>query len=170
MQGARVSEGVAVDDPFEAVLAAHWQGLVRLAMLLLRDASMAEDVVQDAVIACLRRDLRDPDAALGYLRRAVVNTAHSALRRRVVALRHRPAPMPDGPGADEGALAAVERDEVVAALRRLPPRQREAVVLRFYADATEKQAAAAMGVSVGAVKSYTSRGLAALRTILEDQA
>lgn len=163
-------EPVAVDDPYEAVLAEHWPGLVRLATLLLRDATQAEDVVQDAVISCLRKRPDHPDAALAYLRRAVVNTAHSALRRRMVALRHRPAPPPDGAPADEGALAAVERDAVVRALKRLPARQREAVVLRFYADATEKQAAAAMGCSVGSVKAYTSRGLAALHDLLGDLA
>ncbi|MGH3743833.1 MAG: RNA polymerase sigma factor, partial [Mycobacteriales bacterium] len=87
-----VSVGAAsVDDPYEAVLSEHWPGLVRLATLLLRDAAQAEDVVQDAVVSCLRRRPDDPDAALAYLRRAVVNTAHSALRRRMVALRHRPA-------------------------------------------------------------------------------
>lgn len=161
---------VDVDDPYEAVLAEHWQGLVRLATLLMRDATQAEDVVQDALVACLRKRPDDPDAALAYLRRAVVNTAHSALRRRMVALRHRPAAAPDAPAADEGALAAVERDAVVRALKRLPARQREAVVLRFYADATEKQAAAAMGCSVGSVKAYTSRGLSALHDLLGDLA
>ncbi len=159
-------------DPFETLLAEHWHGLVRLATLLLRDAGQAEDVVQEALIACLagRARLREPDAALAYLRRAVVNTARSALRRRRVAWLHRPAAAPDQPGADEGALAAVERDAVVRALKQLAPRQREAVVLRFYADATERQAATAMGVSVGSVKAYTSRGLAALRQILGDLA
>lgn len=163
-------EVVVVDDPYEAVLAENWPGLVRLATLLLRDGSLAEDVVQDAVVACLRRRPDDPGAALAYLRRAVVNTAHSALRRRMVALRHRPAAAPDAPAADEGALAAVERDAVVRALKQLSARQREAVVLRFYADASEKQAAAAMGVSVGSVKAYTSRGLAALHDLLGDLA
>lgn len=171
MPGVEVDvRAVDVDDPYEVVLAEHWQGLVRLATLLLRDATQAEDVVQDALVACLRRRPDDPAAALPYLRRAVVNTAHSALRRRLVARRHRPAPMPDGAPADEGALAAVERDAVVRALKRLPARQREAVVLRYYADASERQAAEAMGVSVGSVKAYTSRGLAALHDLLGDLA
>jgi RNA polymerase sigma factor (sigma-70 family) len=76
--------------------------------------------------------------------------------------------MPHGAGADEAAIARLERDAVVRALKTLPKRQRGAVVLRFYADASERQAAAAMGVSVGAVKGYTSRGLAALHEKLDD--
>lgn len=157
-------------DPFGALLVAHWASLVRLAALLVRDADH-EDVVQEAAISCLRGShrLRDDDAALAYLRRAVVNTARSALRRRRVALAHRPAGAPNAPGADEAAIAALERDAVVVALRSLPRRQREALVLRYYADLSEKQAAQAMKVSVGAVKSYTSRGLVALRVALGDQ-
>jgi RNA polymerase sigma-70 factor (sigma-E family) len=159
-------------DPLAQLVSAHWTELVRTAALLLRDASAAEDVVADAVVACLRRGdrLTDPEQALAYVRKAVLNTGRSALRRRRVAWAHRPPATPDAPGADEGALARLERDAVVGALRRLPRRQREAVVLRFYADATEKQAAAAMGCSVGAVKAYTSRGLASLHTTLGELA
>jgi RNA polymerase sigma-70 factor (sigma-E family) len=157
-------------DPFAGLVAEHWAPLVRLAALLMRDSAHAEDVVQDALVNCLRGrpELRDPEAALGYLRRAVVNGARSRLRRRAVAWRHREPAPPDQPGADEGAIAGVERDAVIDALKGLPPRQREALVLRYYADATEKQAAAAMDVSVGAVKAYTSRGLAALARTLEE--
>lgn len=157
-------------DPFATIVAGHWVGLVRLAALLLRDSSLAEDVVQEALVSCWAAQgrLQDPDAALQYLRRAVVNQARSVLRRRRIAWRHRELPMPDPPGADEGALAGVERSAVIRALGGLPRRQREAVVLRFYADASEKQAALAMGVSVGAVKAYTSRGLAALAVVLEE--
>ena len=92
----------------------------------------------------------------------------SSLRHRLVARKHAPRPMPDAPSAEEGAYAQVERAAVVQALRRLPRRQREAVVLRYYGDLTEAAAAAVMGVSTGAVKSYTSRGLAALAADLED--
>ena len=68
---------------------------------------------------------------------------------------------------EDAGLAAFERASVVAGLRKLPRRQREAVVLRYYGDLSETQTATAMGVSVGAVKSFTSRGLAALGTHLE---
>jgi RNA polymerase sigma-70 factor (sigma-E family) len=169
-RGASVDGVPSLDDPFERLLADNWLGLVRAWALLLRNSAQAEDVVQDAVIACLRQraHITDPEQALGYVRRAVVNTARSALRRQRVALAHRPVAMPHGAGADEAAIARLERDAVVRALKTLPKRQREAVVLRFYADASERQAAAAMGVSVGAVKGYTSRGLAALHEKLDD--
>lgn len=165
-------EPTALDDPFERLMAEHWLSLVRTAALLLRDASQAEDVAAEALLSCLRRraSISDPDLLLAYVRRAVVNTARSALRRRRVALANRPAALPDAAGADEGALARLDRDAVVRALKQLPRRQREALVLRYYADASEKQAAAAMGVSVGSVKAYTSRGLAALEALLGDLA
>jgi RNA polymerase sigma factor (sigma-70 family) len=75
---------------------------------------------------------------------------------------------PDMPSAEHGAMALLERDAVVAALRHLPDRQREAIVLRYYADLSEADIAAAMGISRGAVKSHTSRGMSALRAALEE--
>jgi DNA-directed RNA polymerase specialized sigma24 family protein len=70
------------------------------------------------------------------------------------------------PSAEHGALVQLERAAVIAALRRLPSRQREAIVLRYYADFSEAEVAAAMGISCGAVKSHTARGMAALRADL----
>ena len=74
---------------------------------------------------------------------------------------------PDMPSAEHGALVLLERSAVVAALRELPARQREAIVLRYYADLSEAEIAAAMGISRGAVKSHTARGMTALRAALE---
>ena len=90
--------------------------------------------------------LRDEDRALAYLRQTVVNLARSSLRRRLVARKHAPRPMPDAPSAEEGAYAEVERAAVVKALRDLPRRQREAVVLRYYGDLSEAAAAGVMGM------------------------
>jgi RNA polymerase sigma factor (sigma-70 family) len=81
--------------------------------------------------------------------------------------KHAPTPLPYAPSAEVGALGAVQRDEVMAALRRLPHRQREVLVLRYYGDLSEAQIAEAMGISTGAVKSHASRGVAALRQTLE---
>lgn len=158
------------DDLLTALYSLHYRSLIRLAALLLDEPAACEDVVQEAYIKAHagRTRLRDQDKALAYLRQTVVNLSRSALRRRLVAAKHAPRPMPDAASAENDAYALVERDAVVVALRALPRRQREAVVLRFYADATEAQAAALMGVSVGAVKSYTSRGLAGLGVLLED--
>ncbi len=147
----------------------NYQSLVRLAAILLRDAAMAEEVVQDAFVAMhgAWRRLRDPDKALSYLRQSVINRSRSVLRHRAVVDKYAPKPAPDAPSAEEAAIALLERSAVIAALRALPARQREALVLRYYADMSEAQIASAMGISRGAVKSHTARGMSALRNVLE---
>jgi RNA polymerase sigma-70 factor (sigma-E family) len=143
---------------------------VRLAALLLDDRAAAEEVAQEAYVSLhLRwRRLRDADKALAYLRACVVNGARSALRHRGVVDRYaaRWRPPPDAPSAEAGALGALAHRDMIAALRRLPARQREALVLRYYADLSEAEIAEAMGISRGAVKSHASRGIAALRDVL----
>jgi len=162
------------EETLTALYVAEYGRLLRLAALLVDDLGSCEEIVQDAYLkvhAALLGPtprLRDEERALAYLRQTVVNLARSALRRRLVARKHAPRPMPDAPSAEEGAYAQVERAAVVKALRDLPRRQREAVVLRYYGDLTEAAAADVMGVSVGAVKAYTSRGLAALAEALEE--
>ena len=149
----------------------EYKSLVRLAVLLVHDVPTAEEVVQDAFEAmhtALRR-LRDSDKALSYLRQAVVNKSRSVLRHRTVVDKNAPKPAPDEPSAEHAAMALIERTAVVAALRALPDRQREAIVLRYYADFSEADIAAAMGISRGAVKSHTARGMTALRSILEQE-
>jgi RNA polymerase sigma-70 factor (sigma-E family) len=147
----------------------HYRSLVRLAALLVRDVATAEEVVQDSFLAMhgAWRRLRDNDKALSYLRQSVVNRSRSVLRHRVVVDRNAPKPAPDMPSAEQGALTLLERTAVVSALRSLPPRQREALVLRYYGNLSEAQIASAMGISRGAVKSHTARAIASLRTVLE---
>ena len=149
----------------------HYRSLVRLAVLLVRDVATAEEVVQDSFVAMhsASRRLRDSDKALSYLRQSVVNRSRSVLRHRVVVDRNAPKPAPDMPSAEQGALSLLERSAVIAALRTLPLRQREALVLKFYADLSEAQIAASMGISQGAVKSHTARGMASMRAVLEMQ-
>jgi len=146
----------------------HYGTLVRLAALLVRDVATAEEVVQDSFVAMHTswRKLRDTEKALSYLRQSVVNRSRSVLRHRVVVDRNAPMPPPLVPSAEQGAITELERSAVVSALRRLPPRQREALVLRYYGDLSEAQIASAMGISRGAVKSHTARGMSALRTVL----
>ena len=160
------------DEAITQIYAAHYRSLVRLAALLLRDVGASEEVVQDSFIAMhgAWRRLRDPDRALAYLRQSVVNRSRSVLRHRTVELRHAPAPMPDAASAEHGAMGSLEHQEVIVALRRLPERQREVLVLRYYADLSEADIADAIGISRGAVKSHASRGMAALRTTLEKSA
>jgi RNA polymerase sigma-70 factor (sigma-E family) len=149
----------------------HYRSLVRLAALLVRDTPTAEEVVQDSFIAMHGgwERLRDTEKALAYLRQAVVNRSRSVLRHRIVIDKNMQKPPPDMPSAEHGAFVLLERSEVVAALRSLPERQREAIVLRYYADLSEAEIATAMGISRGAVKSHTARGMSALRSALEER-
>jgi len=164
-----VSADWDADRAVTVLYAAHYRSLVRLAALLLRDVATAEEVVQDSFVAMHDgwRRLRDNDKALSYLRQSVVNRSRSVLRHRVVVDKNAPKPAPDMPSAEQGAIALLERSAVVTALRTLPRRQREALVLRFYGDLSEAQIAAAMGISKGAVKSHTARAMTALRSVLE---
>jgi RNA polymerase sigma factor (sigma-70 family) len=113
--------------------------------------------------------LRNAESALAYLRRAVLNRSRSVLRHGVVVDKHRLNPPPDMPSAEYGMLVRLEQSAVVAALRKLPGRQREAIVLRYYAGLSEAEVAIAMGISRGAVKSHTARAMTALRADLEQQ-
>jgi RNA polymerase sigma-70 factor (sigma-E family) len=144
--------------------------MVRLALLLVDDRETAEDVAQDAFAALHRRwhSLQTEDAAIGYLRTCVLNGARSVLRRRRT-VRRRPQPSDDllsAEPADGRVLLAEEHREVIAAMRHLPARQREVIVLRYWAELTEAQIAATLGISVGSVKSSASRGRDAIAAIL----
>ena len=147
----------------------HAVGFIRLAVVMLGDRTAAEDVVQEAFCGLYRRwhKLDDPAKALSYLRIAVLNGCRSQLRarirteRRVIAIA-----AGQVASAEDHALLAEEHAEVLAALRKLPARQREALVFKFYLDLDEPDIAAAMGISAGTVKSTTSRGIAALGRLL----
>jgi RNA polymerase sigma-70 factor (sigma-E family) len=149
----------------------EYRSLVRMSAVLLGDIASAEEIVQDSFIATRAawRGLRDIDKGVHYLRRTVQNRSRSLLRHRVVVDKHMPASEPDMPSAEQAAIMRLQRAAVVAALRTLPTRQREALVLRFYLDLSEEQVAAAMQISQGAVKSHTARGKAALRSLLEPE-
>jgi RNA polymerase sigma-70 factor (sigma-E family) len=147
---------------------AHYASLLRLAALLLDDTASCEDVVQEAFIRVhlARKRLRDPDKTLAYLRQTVVNLSRSTLRRRLLGLRLMPKPMPDAASAEEAAYDLLERDELIHALRGLQRRQREVIVLRYFSELTEAEVADMLGISVGSVKAYGSRGIDALRTAM----
>src|SRR6201989_2058978 len=149
----------------------HYRALVRLAALLVRDTPTAEEGVQDSFVALHDgwQRLRDTEKALAYLRQAVVNRSRSVLRHRTVVDKNLQKAPPDMPTAEHGALVVLNLSAVLAALRDLPDRQREALVLRYYADLSEAEIAAAMKISRGAVKSHTARGMSALRNALEQE-
>lgn len=147
---------------FDAYVQARWTRLVRTAVLLGVDAHTAEDVAQTTLARCFLKwervaAVRDTDA---YVHRVLINTVNERGRRRSTSERPT-ANFPDSIIADDTELVARNR-AILDALGRLPEGQREAVVLRFYADFTEAQAAAALGVAVGTIKSRCARALAAL--------
>jgi RNA polymerase sigma-70 factor (sigma-E family) len=162
-------ERVSADDAVTALYTAHYRSLVRLSVLLLGEPALAEEVVQDAFVAMHGKwgRLREQEKAAAYLRQAVVNRSRSALRRRGVEERHRVPADPPMMSAEQAAMSTLDRDVVMTALRALPQRQREVLVLRYYADLSEADIAATIGISQGAVKSHASRGIAALRHVLE---
>ena len=154
-----------------ALYQAHAVGLIRLAVVMLGDRPAAEDVVQDAFAGLYRRwsHLSGKDRALGYVRASVLNGCRSRLRARVRDERlaaASPATLAAA-SAEQAVLIGEEHAAVLAALRRLPDRQREALVLRYYLDLSEPEIAASMGIGKGTVKSTTSRALAALGRLLE---
>ena len=97
----------------------------------------------------------------------MVNLSRSALRRRILGLKLLSKPMPDMASAEEGAYDQLERDSLIKAMKNLQRRQREVLVLRYFADMTEAQVAETLGISLGSVKAYGSRGIAALRVAME---
>jgi RNA polymerase sigma-70 factor (sigma-E family) len=166
------ASGWSADEALELLYAVHWRRLVRLAVLLVHDVGTAEEIVQECFVAVHDRwsRLEDPDKALAYLRRSVVNRSRSHLRHLAVVRRH--VEREQGPepaqGADHPAYEQARRATVLAALRDLPRRQREVLALRYYLDLSEAEIADALGISRGAVKSHASRGAAALRDRLGD--
>ncbi|MFD0685928.1 SigE family RNA polymerase sigma factor [Actinomadura fibrosa] len=147
----------------------HALGLMRLALVMVGDRGTAEDVVQEAFAGLYRRwsRLRDRERALVYVRSAVLNGSRTALRRRRRPFRafHQP---PEW-SAEAAAMVGEDRREVLRALHRLPARQREALVLRYFCDLSEEEIAGAMRVSRGTVKSTMSRAIAALGRMLEEE-
>jgi RNA polymerase sigma-70 factor (sigma-E family) len=147
----------------------HAVGLIRLAVVMLGDRPAAEDVVQEAFCGLYRRwpHLSDPAKSLPYVRSAVLNGCRSAIRRRS---RHdgRLAAEPAAASAEYDALLGEEHRAVIGAVRKLPPRQREALTLRYFADLDVPEIARSMGISPGTVKSTLSRGIAALGLMLGD--
>ncbi|MFF4714973.1 SigE family RNA polymerase sigma factor [Streptomyces eurythermus] len=171
--GAATAEaaGTTVDHLTETYRA-HYRSLLGLAALLLDDTASCEDVVQEAFIRVhsARRRVRDPEKTLAYLRQTVVNLSRSTLRRRILGLKLLSKPMPDMASAEEGAYDQLERRDLIKAMKGLQRRQREVLVLRYFADMTEAQVAETLGISLGSVKAYGSRGIAALRVAMRTPA
>ncbi|MFD1535751.1 SigE family RNA polymerase sigma factor [Nonomuraea guangzhouensis] len=165
--GMRALGALDRDAALAELFAGHYTPMLRLAVLL--GADDAEDVVAEAFWQLYRRwnKLRDADAALAYLRGVVVNLIRMRVRHLQVARKHTGSVDDDAVSAESEALLRDDQREVVAALKRLPARQREALVLRYWLGLRESEIATAMGISCGAVKSHTARGMAALTRAME---
>jgi RNA polymerase sigma-70 factor (sigma-E family) len=161
-------------DGAEAAVGALYQtsalSLIVLAYVLLGDRPSAEDVVQEAFCGLYRRwdRLADADNALYYVRASVLNGCRSVLRRRAVRHRAEAYELPAA-SAEAVVLGGEEREEVIRALGRLPARQREALVLRFYLDLSDKQIARVMGIRPSTVRSTACRAIDALGQALREQ-
>lgn len=161
-------------EDLEQAYRLHRTHLIRLAALSVGDPARAEDLVQEVFAALHRRRprLEDPSKLLAYLRNAVLNRCRSELRHRSRGDRAwsrasaRPGPVVAGP--DDAVTADDSRRLVLEAVRRLPGRQREVVLLRYYADLSESEIAATLGVSAGTVKTAAHRAMAALAPRLEE--
>jgi RNA polymerase sigma-70 factor (sigma-E family) len=160
----------AAAEVISGLHAQHYRTLVRLAMALVDQEASAEEVVQEAFERVLRRwdQLRDTSAAEAYLRQAVVNGCRDRLRRRAV---RRAAPVTHArsvASAEDTAILNDEQRRTLVALRLLPRRQREVLLLRYFAQLSEAQIADALGISGGTVRSTAHRGVAALRAALTE--
>lgn len=158
-------------DALRAVFEAEYRSLVGLATYLVSNVHDAEEVVQEAFVRTLAGwdRVRDRDAADRYVRRAVVNGAKGRLRRRAVARRHPDPPAGSAASAEHDALAGGEEGQVFEAVRALPRRQRECVVLRHHLGCSTAETAAILGIAEGTVKSALATGLATLKQALDAQ-
>jgi RNA polymerase sigma factor (sigma-70 family) len=146
------------------------RSLVRLARLFVDDRNAAEDLVQEAFIRLARsaHKIRDDTRAAAYLRSIVLNLARDHNRRGLVSLRHR-LPLEDERAADEDELLLRDdQREVIDALRELPHRQRDCLVLRYYQELGIDDIAEVLGISRNSVKTHLQRGLGAMESRLED--
>ena len=151
-------------EAFRSYVCARSPALLRTAYLLTGNRPDAEDLLQTSLAKTyLAWDrIREREAVDGYVRRVMVNTQTSFWRRR------RPQEtayeqVPEGPPGRDGTADTDLHDALWTSLQRLPRRQRAAVVLRYYEDLSETETARVLGISVGTVKSTTSRALACLR-------
>jgi RNA polymerase sigma-70 factor (sigma-E family) len=146
-----------------------YQGLVRLAMMLVGDEASAEDVVQDVFVRLHRSapSLRDEQKLLAYVRSSVLNGCRSMLRRRKLVRRHAERYEPPAWSAESQAMLGEDHREVMRALHRLARRQREVLVLRFYADLPDEEIAEILRIRPSTVRSTASRALIALERELE---
>jgi RNA polymerase sigma-70 factor (sigma-E family) len=162
--------GDAVDTLVVALFRAEAARLVQLARWFVDDRTAAEDLVQEAFIRLARSAHRidDRDRAAAYLRSIVINLARDHNRRGLMSLRHRPPASVDERSAEDHVTDSENRRQVMAALRSLPRRQRDCIVLRYYAELPVGEIAETLSLSPNSVKTHLQRGLRALSSGLEE--
>jgi RNA polymerase sigma-70 factor (sigma-E family) len=161
--------GAGAEAAVTAIYQANALSLIRLAYITLGDLPSAEDVVQEAFYGLYRRwdRLKDASGALFYVRASVLNGCRSVLRRRAVRRRSL-AYQPSAASAEAVVLSGEEREEVIRALGRLPHRQREVLVLRFYSELSDEEIARVMGIRQSTVRSAAYRALETLGRALTE--
>jgi RNA polymerase sigma-70 factor (sigma-E family) len=169
-RGDAAMRGGEAADAVGALYEATAIGLIRLAYVVLGDRHAAEDVVQEAFCNLFHRwdRLSHVDGAEYYVRVSVLNACRSVLRRRVIRSRRVLYELP-APSAEAALLGAEERDDLIRAVDRLPRRQREALVLRYYLDLPDNEIATLMGISPSTVRSTAHRALETLARKLKEK-
>jgi RNA polymerase sigma-70 factor (sigma-E family) len=156
--------GVDLDGLFRA----HATPLLRLAVVLTGDHELAEELVQEAFVRLHRSGSSPaPGAELAYLRRTVINLSHGHHRHLRVVRSRRTEPSGDHDAAEVDAVRRDGQREVAAAVRALPDRQRDCVVLHYYGELSDTEIADALGISAGSVKTHLHRARATLSDLLE---
>ena len=166
----RNGAGGDADHALTALYLTQYRPLVRIAALLVQDLATAEEIVQDSFVAvhAAWRRLPDADHALSYLHRSVVDRSRSTLRQHAVVDKFAPRLAPDLPGGHHEAAIEVGQSAFISALWTLPARQREVVVLRYFADLPETQVASATRISEASVEAHAARAMSSLRAELHE--
>lgn len=161
----------SVDALVVEIYRAEAANLVRLARFFVDDRDAAEDLVQEAFIRLARsaHRIRERESAPAYLRSIVLNLARDHNRRGLVSLRHQPAAEALPPSLDETMAVREDQRMVIEALRYLPTRQRDCLVLRYYMELGVAEIAQTLGLSPNSVKTHLSRGLRSLESRLEGE-
>ena len=170
-----VDRSVRTDRSMDAAIGALFRAesarLVSMLWAVTGDRRQAEDLAQEAFVRLYEHwdRLEDAERAAGWLRVTALNLARSGFRHLAVVRRRPPHAVRDVASLEDDAVLDDDRRHLVAALRRLPARQRECLVLRFFGDMTEPAIAAATGLSPNTVKTHLRRGLGALERTMEDR-
>jgi RNA polymerase sigma-70 factor (sigma-E family) len=162
-------DGGATDPLVEELYRAEARTLVGMLWVYTGDRAVAEELVQEAFLKLQTswRRIRDPQRAGAFVRTTAFNLARSRFRHLRVARRYTPDPPRIAPSAEDGLVLSEDRRAVIEAVRALPHRQRECVVLRYYGGLTDAETARQLGVSVNSVKTHLRRALDTLEATLE---